>query len=67
MYEFLNTNNLISPNQSGFRPGASTINQLYLLLLTHTKHMEIMRKLERFFSIHLKHLTSYGMKVLSSN
>ena len=28
MYEFLNSNNLISQNQSGFRPGDSTINQL---------------------------------------
>ena len=28
MYKFLNSNNLISQNQSGFRPGDSTINQL---------------------------------------
>ena len=28
MYKFLSENNLISPNQSGFRPGDSTINQL---------------------------------------
>ena len=28
MYAFLNENNLLSPNQSGFRPGDSTINQL---------------------------------------
>ena len=28
MYDFLNSNNLISQNQSGFRPGDSTINQL---------------------------------------
>ena len=29
LYEFLNSNNLISQNQSGFRPGDSTINQNY--------------------------------------
>ena len=28
MYKFLSENNLLSPNQSGFRPGDSTINQL---------------------------------------
>ena len=28
MYEFLNNNNLLTPKQSGFRPGDSTINQL---------------------------------------
>ena len=28
MYSFFNANNLISQNQSGFRPGDSTINQL---------------------------------------
>ena len=33
LYEFLHSNNLISANQSGFRPGDSTINQL--LSITH--------------------------------
>ena len=28
LYNFLNNNNLISKDQSGFRPGDSTINQL---------------------------------------
>ena len=28
MYEFLNKNNLLTPKQSGFRPGDSTMNQL---------------------------------------
>ena len=28
MYEFFTENNLISPNQSGFKPGDSCINQL---------------------------------------
>ena len=29
MYDFLSDNNLLSPNQSGFRSGDSCINQLY--------------------------------------
>ena len=33
VYGFLHSNNLISDNQSGFRPGDSTINQL--LSITH--------------------------------
>ena len=34
VYEHLNSNNLLNPNQSGFRPGDSTMNQL--LSLVHT-------------------------------
>ena len=34
LYEHLNVNNLLNPNQSGFRPGDSTINQL--LSIFHT-------------------------------
>ena len=33
MYEFFTENNLICPNQSGFKPGDSCINQL--LSITH--------------------------------
>ena len=33
MYEFFTENNLISPNQSGFKPGDLCINQL--LSITH--------------------------------
>ena len=33
MYEFFTENNLISPNQSGFKPGDSCINQI--LSMTH--------------------------------
>ena len=35
MYEFFTENNLISPNQSGFKPGNSCISQL--LSITHDK------------------------------
>ena len=36
MYEFFTENNLISPNQSGFKPSDSCINQL--LSITHEIH-----------------------------
>ena len=36
MYEHLNANGLLSENQSGFRPGDSTVNQL--LAITHKIH-----------------------------
>ena len=32
LYPYLNANNLITKNQSGFRPGDSTINQLLFLV-----------------------------------
>ena len=32
LYSYLNTNNLITKNQSGFRPGDSTTNQLLYLI-----------------------------------
>ena len=32
LYNYLNTNNLITKNQSGFRPGDSTTNQLLYLV-----------------------------------
>ena len=32
LYNYFNTNNLITKNQSGFRPGDSTINQLIYLV-----------------------------------
>ena len=33
IYEYLCVNQLLTPNQSGFRPGGSTVNQL--LSITH--------------------------------
>ena len=36
MYEFFTENDLISPNQSGFKPGDSCINQL--LSIIHKNH-----------------------------
>ena len=45
MFNFFTENNLISPNQSGFRPGDSCVNQL--LAITH----EIYRWSDKGFEV----------------
>ena len=49
MFKFFIENELISPNQSGFKPGDSCINQL--LAITHEMYKSFMMdlKLEVFF------------------
>ena len=67
MFTFSTENNLISPNQSGFRPGNSCINQL--LAVTY----EIYKSFDEGFEVRvvfldiLKLLIRYGMKVYFSN
>ena len=63
LYSYLNANNLITKNQSGFRPGDSTTNQLlYLVNETH-EAFEDPKSLEvrAVFLIFLKPLTKCGM------
>ena len=67
IYDHLVKNDLLTPNQSGFRPGDSTINQLYLLytayiLLLRNFHPE---KRVLFFFIYLRHSIKSAMKVCS--
>ena len=65
LFNFLNQNDLISPDQSGFKPGNSCINQL--LSITHdTLWMKVMR-FEAYVLIYRKRLIKYGTKVLFSN
>ena len=45
MFTFFTENNLISPNQSGFRPGDSCVNQL--LAITH----EIYKSFDKGFEV----------------
>ena len=63
MFTFFTKNNLISPNQSRFRPGDSCVNQL--LAITH----EIYKSFDEGFEIRgiLKPSIRYGMKVYFSN
>ena len=46
LYNYLNTNNLITANQSGFRPGDSTTNQLLFLVNEIHKSFESSKVLE---------------------
>ena len=64
LFHFFQGNNLISPNQSGFKPGDSCTNQL--LTVTHEiiNHLTMDMKLGESFSIFLNHLIKYGTKVL---
>ena len=67
MYDFLTENNLLSPNQSGFRSGDSCINQF--LSINH----EILNAFDKVLEVRgiflhiLKVLTRYGMMVLFLN
>ena len=66
LYGFLSDNNLLSPNQSGFRSGDSFINQL--LSVNHEKmHLIKDLKFVGYFLIFQRLLTRYGMMVLFLN
>ena len=67
MFTFFTENNLISPNQSGFSPGDSCVNQL--LAITHEIYKSLDEGLEvrRVFLDNLKLSIRYGMKVYFSN
>ena len=67
MFTFFTENNLISPNQSGFRPGDSCVNQL--LAITHEIYKSFDEGFEVkgvFLYIYLKLLIRYSMKVYFS-
>ena len=67
MFTFATENNLISPNQSGFRSGESCVDQL---LARSTKFINrLMRglRLQGFSQIYLKLPIRYGMRVYFSN
>ena len=42
LYSYLNTNNLVTKNESGFPPGDSTTNQIYILLMKFIKLLKIL-------------------------
>ena len=67
MFSFFLANNLLAPDQSGFKPGDSCINQL--LSVTHEIYSFLMMdlKLEVFSWMYLKHSIKFGMKGLYLN
>ena len=63
LYAYLYTNNLITKNQSGVRPGDSTPTNYCIFLMKSIRHLIVQHllKLEQYFLTYLKHLTRYGM------
>ena len=63
IYTHLQENNLLSPKQSGFRPGDSTINQLHLITNEIPMAFDQYFTWETLFSwTSLKHLTKFDTK-----
>ena len=69
IYKHLCENKLLAQQQSGFRPGDSTINQL--LSITHNiyKHLKLVLplKLEPSFLIFPKRFTGFGTRAFCTN
>ena len=67
MFSFFLANNLLAPNQYGFKPGDSCINQL--LSITHKIYLSLMMdlKLQVFSWIYLKPSIKFDIKVLCLN
>ena len=65
LYTHLVSCELLNPNQSGFRPGDSTINQLISITHTIFKAFDCNppSMFAQFILIFLRHLTGYGMMV----
>ena len=64
MYSYLQLNNLITKNQSGFRPGDSTTKQLLFLLDDIHKSFDSKEsnEVQQFFLIYQKHLIKFGTR-----
>ena len=67
MFEFFIQNNLISPNQSGFRRADSCINQLISITGEICKSFDDGYKVRVYLLIYRKHLTKHGSKVFTTN
>ena len=69
MYLYLVMNNLLSENQSGFRPGDSTINQLLSITTSIYDSFENYEEIRALFLHFRRPLIKSGMKAyfLSSN
>ena len=67
MFRFLIENNLISSNQSGFKPGDSCINQLLSIIHEIYKSFDNGFEVRGVLLISQKRLIKFGTRVLSSN
>ena len=67
MYEFFAENNLISPNQSGFKPGDSCINRLLSITLEIYKSFDDGLEVQGVFVDISKAFDKYGTRVSCAN
>ena len=67
LYSFMNNNNLISKDQSGFRPGDSTINQLISITSSILNLLRILKKNVHYFLTSPKILIRFDTRALFSN
>ena len=67
MFKHFLDNNLISSNQSGFKPGDSCINRLIAITHKLFKCFDDGLEIRGFFLIYLKLSTKYGMRDLFIN
>ena len=66
-FSFFSENDLISPKQSGFRPGDSCTNQLLSIVHEVLSAFDDGHEVGMSFSIYLKHLIEFGMKTRFSS
>ena len=62
LHNFIVTNKLISPHQSGFTKGDSTVNQLLYISEEFVKALDNGKEIRVVFSILVRHLTGCGTK-----
>ena len=67
LFEYLQNNNILSKNQSGFRSGDSCVSQL--ISITHARHFTAVHPLkqEAYFLTFQRHLIKFGTKDVSTN
>ena len=68
MFEFFTENELISHNQSGFKPGSNSCTVNYYVSLTiFINHLMTALRQEPSFLIYQRHLTKFRTRVFSSS
>ena len=67
MSEFFIQNNLITPNQSGFKTGDCASTNLVPSLTKYANHLMMATKYRVYILIYRNHLTKYGTKVFTTD
>ena len=62
MFEFFTENELISHNQSGFKPGDQASINYYVSFTIFINHSMMASRQEKFFLIHQRYLIKFGTR-----